>query len=239
MQENAPEAISKISSLLDDVMIHHDDDIVEYDKGSDERFKEWSKRKEEKANTKDGLRGIKTPFSVLNNMGVGWLPGELIAFYARPTVGKTWMCVDIAATAVNEGVKTLLISTEMPVDAISLRLDVVLARKMGYDFSHTNLRTGGDIDEEKYKEFLETIKGKNLLVCDHIEGESSISLEGIATLIRKYNPELVVLDGIYLVSTRTANKKQMWEQSHALFYGIKNLSLSFNIPIVVSTHATR
>ena len=123
--------------------------------------------------------------------------------------------------------KTLLISTEMPVDAISLRLDVVLARKMGYDFSHTNLRTGGDIDEEKYKEFLETIKGKNLLVCDHIEGESSISLEGIATLIRKYNPELVVLDGIYLVSTRTANKKQMWEQSHALFYGIKNLSLSF------------
>ena len=31
----------------------------------------------------------------------------------------------------------------------------------------------------------------------------------------------------------------MWEQSHALFYGIKNLSLSFNIPIVVSTQATR
>ena len=63
LQENAPEAISKISSLLDDVMIHHDDDIVEYDKGSDERFKEWSKRKEEKDN-KDGLRGIKTPFSI-------------------------------------------------------------------------------------------------------------------------------------------------------------------------------
>ena len=238
MQENAPEAISKISSLLDDVMIHHDDDIVEYDKGSDERFKEWSKRKEEKDN-KDGLRGIKTPFSILNSMGVGWLPGELIAFYARPTVGKTWMCVDIAATAVKEGIKTLLVSTEMPVDAISLRLDVVLARKMGYEFSHTNLRTGGEIDEEKYKEFLEQSNARNLLICDHIEGESSISLEGIASLIRKYNPELVVLDGIYLVSTRTANKKQMWEQSHALFYGIKNLSLSFNIPIVVSTQATR
>ena len=238
LQENAPEAISKISSLLDDVMIHHDDDIVEYDKGSDERFKEWSKRKEEKDN-KDGLRGIKTPFSILNNMGVGWLPGELIAFYARPTVGKTWMCVDIAATAVKEGVKTLLVSTEMPVDAISLRLDVVLARKMGYNFSHNNLRTGGEIDEEKYKEFLEKSNARNLLICDHIEGESSISLEGIASLIRKYNPELVVLDGIYLVSTRTANKKQMWEQSHALFYGIKNLSLSFNIPIVVSTQATR
>ena len=31
----------------------------------------------------------------------------------------------------------------------------------------------------------------------------------------------------------------MWEQSHSLFYGLKNLSLSFNIPIVVSTQATR
>jgi len=50
---------------------------------------------------------------------------------------------------------------------------------------------------------------------------------------------LVVLDGIYLVTTKSGSKKQMWEQSHSLFYGIKNLSLSFNIPIVVSTQATR
>jgi len=239
LQENPKKAISQISSLLDDVMIHGDDDIVEYDKGSDERFKEWIKRKEEKENTKDGLRGVKTPFSMLNDMGVGWLPGELIAFYARPTVGKTWMCVDIAATAVKEGVKTLLISTEMPVEAISLRLDVVLAHKMGYSFSHTGLRTGGEIEEKSYKEFLANQNSKNLLICDHIEGESSISLEGIASLIRKYNPELVVLDGIYLVTTKSGGKKQMWEQSHALFYGIKNLCLSFNIPIVVSTQATR
>ena len=239
LQENPKKAISQISSLLDDVMIHGDDDIVEYDKGSDERFKEWIKRKEEKENTKNGLRGVKTPFSMLNKMGVGWLPGELIAFYARPTVGKTWMCVDIAATAVKEGIKTLLISTEMPVEAISLRLDVVLGHKMGYTFSHTGLRTGGEIEEDHYKEFLSKQDSKNLLICDHIEGESSISLEGIASLIRKYTPELVVLDGIYLVTTKSGSKKQMWEQSHSLFYGIKNLSLSFNIPIVVSTQATR
>mgnify|MGYP005816163521 FL=1 len=239
LQENPKKAISQISSLLDDVIIHGDEDIVEYDKGSDERFKSWIKRKEERENTKDGLRGIKTPFSVLNNMGVGWLPGELIAFYARPTIGKTWMCVDIAATAVKEGVKTLLVSTEMPVEAISLRLDVVLAQKMGYEFSHTSLRTGREIDEDKYKEFLEKSNGKKLLICDHIEGESSISLEGIATLIRKYNPELVVLDGVYLVTTKSGSNRQMWEQSHSLFYGLKNLSLSFNIPIVVSTQATR
>ena len=31
----------------------------------------------------------------------------------------------------------------------------------------------------------------------------------------------------------------MWEQSHAVFYGMKNLCLSTNTPIFVSTQATR
>jgi len=77
------------------------------------------------------------------------------------------------------------------------------------------------------------------LVCDHIEGATGITIDHIASLIRKHNPEFVVLDGIYLVSTGISNRKAMWEQSHAVFYGMKNLCLSTNTPIFVSTQATR
>ena len=167
------------------------------------------------------------------------MPGELVAMYARPTVGKTWMCVHAAATAVKKGFRTLLISTEMPLTAINMRMDVVLASMMGYKLSHTALRRGDDINEEDFSNFLKDIDSKSLLVCDHIAGQVGISTDAIASLIRKHNPEFVVIDGVYLISTKDSAKKQAWEQSHSLFYGLKNLATSTNTPIMVSTQATK
>jgi len=182
--------------------------------------------------------GIQTPFKSINVSGVGWMPGDLIAMFARPTVGKTWMCAEMAATAVLSGIKTLFVSTEMPTKSINMRLDVLMANKLGFNISHRALRHGEDIDIEAYSQFLKELDSKNLLICDHISGQSSISIESIAALVRKHNPEFIVLDGIYLVSTGQG-KSAMWEQSHALFYAMKNLCLSQNVSMCVSTQANR
>ena len=237
LKEDAKKALAHIQSNLNDIEVVYDEDVVAYDTLAEDRYSEWQE-KSKKRKMGEGMMGIPTPFKSLNKTGVGWMPGELIAMFARPTVGKTWMCIQVAATAMMNGHKTLLISTEMPTSAISLRADVVLAKMMGYDFSHSALRTGKPIDEDKYKEFLQKLNGRPLLICDHIQGESSISLESIASLIRKHSPDLVVLDGIYLVSSGDG-RKAMWEQNHSLFYGMKNICLATNKPIFVSTQATR
>jgi replicative DNA helicase len=237
LKDNPSKALSSIISTLGDVEIETDEDVSIYNDGTPVRLEEWKERTKRRQ-MGDGLMGIPTPFTSFNNTGVGWMPGELIAMFARPTVGKTWMCVEAAATAVMNGYKTLLISTEMTTSAISLRADVVLAKKMGYNFSHRALRNGDPIDEEQYMRFLKELNGRSLLVCDHIEGEATISIESIARLVRKHSPDFVVLDGIYLISSGDG-KKAMWEQSHALFYGMKNLCLATNTAIWVSTQATR
>ena len=237
LKDNPTKALSTIISNLGDVEVETDEDVAIYNDGSSQRLEEWRERTK-KRSMGDGLMGITTPFQSFNATGVGWMPGELIAMFARPTGGKTWMCVEVAATAVMSGHKTLLVSTEMPTAAISLRADVVLANKMGYNFSHRALRNGDPIDEDKYRDFLKELNGRSLLVCDHIEGESTISLDSIARLIRKHSPDFVVLDGIYLVSSGDG-KKAMWEQSHSLFYGMKNLCLATNTSVWVSTQATR
>ena len=85
------------------------------------------------------MMGIPTSFESINNIGVGWMPGELISLFARPAMGKSWLCVHGAAVAMMAGDKTLLISTEMPTNSISLRTDIVLANMKGYDFSHKAL----------------------------------------------------------------------------------------------------
>ena len=187
---------------------------------------------------KDGLMGIPTSFNFINQGGIGWMPGELIAAFARPTVGKTWLCVHSAATAVHNGFKTLLISTEMPNTQIAMRLDVTLAKMKGYNFSHRALRHGEEIDVEAYIKFLKEANTQSLLICDGVSGKTGISLESIAGLVRKHNPKFVVIDGVYLLTTRDTDKAA-WEQSHGIFYGLKNLAISTNTPIMVSTQANR
>lgn len=238
LQENPKQALAQINTDLNDISVIYDEDVIPYNQNSAMRLTDWELRKE-KRSMGDGIMGVPTPFASLNRMGVGWMPGELIALFARPTVGKSWMCVQMAVTAVMHGFKTLLVSTEMPVNQMNLRTDVVLGHAMGYQLSHSALRNGDPINEEEYGTFLQEIKDKPLLVCDHIEGESSISLESLQNLIRKYNPELVVIDGIYLVTNSGKSHKAMWEQTHMLFYGLKNLCLSTNTPIFVSTQATK
>ena len=238
LQENPKQALAQINADLNDISVIYDEDVEYYNNKSEQRLTDWRIRKE-KRKMGDGIMGVPTPFSTLNKMGVGWMPGELIALFARPTVGKSWMCVQVAVTAVMRGFKTLLVSTEMPVTQMNLRTDVVLGHAMDYSFSHSALRNGDPINEKEYGQFLGELEDKPLLICDHVEGESSISLESLQHLIRKHAPDLVVIDGIYLVTNSGKNHKAMWEQTHMLFYGLKNLCLSTNTPVFVSTQATK
>ena len=237
VKSNPKQTIANIMVGLTDIEVDYDEDVQAYDTGDLDRLNEYKKRAE-KRKLGDGLMGIPTSFQTINSTGVGWMSGELIAMFARPTIGKTWMCVHSAAVAINEGFRTLLISTEMPDYQMKMRLDVVLGKMMGYELSHTALRRGDDIDENKYAEFLQKANSQSLLVCDHISGQVGISTEAIAALVRKHQPDFVVIDGVYLVTTGDS-RKAICEQSHSLFYGLKNLATSMNLPIMVTTQATR
>ena len=237
VEDNPHKALTNIMAGLAEVEIDTDDSIMYYDGGTLDRFDEWESRMK-KRELGDGMIGIPTSFKTLNSTGVGWQAGELVSVFARPTIGKTWMCVHAAATAVMNGYKTLLVSTEMSARAINLRTDVVMAHMMGYKLSHSAIRRGEAIEKEEYKKFLKSSNSKRLLVCDHIEGQSGISLESIAGLIRKHSPDFVVIDGVYLISTGNS-KSAMWEQSHTLFYGLKNLCTAMDTCIFVSTQANR
>ena len=237
LQDNPKAALSAITQSLADVEVTYDEDVSYYDSGDSDRFAEWQARNKTRE-LGDGMIGIRTPFRSINSTGMGWQEGDLISAFARPTVGKTWLCVKVAAEAILDNRRVLLVSTEMTKRSIEMRLDVVLANMMGYKLSHRAIRSGQPIDETVYKKFLSETNTNKLLVCDHINGEDSISLPSIAGLIRKYSPDLTVIDGVYLVST-SDSRKAAWEQSHSLFYGLKNFALSQNNAIMVSTQATR
>ena len=91
VKENPKQALSNIMSGLSDVDLIYDEDIQTYDDGETDRLAEWKERTRRRK-MGDGLMGVPTSFSFINQAGIGWQPGELIAAFARPTIGKTWLC---------------------------------------------------------------------------------------------------------------------------------------------------
>ena len=235
--DNPQRAVESLIQELESVTATVDDDIEVYDSGSIDRLSEYSERVAQRKDRSLGMLGIPTPFKTLNRLGVGWMPGELYSLFARPTVGKSFMSVKVAAVAMKQGYKTLLISTEMPVKAMSMRMDSFLGKLLGYEFSLTKLRRGDEgIDEEQYREFLTAMDSRNILFPHHL-GFDALSVSTIRNLVRKYSPDLVVVDGVYLLSDDSTRAK--WEQNDNLFKGLKNIAMAHEIPVFCTTQAGR
>ena len=235
--DNPQRAVESLIQELESVTATVDDDIEVYDSGSIDRLSEYSERVAQRKDRSLGMLGIPTPFKTLNRLGVGWMPGELYSLFARPTVGKSFMSVKVAAVAMKQGYKTLLISTEMPVKAMSMRMDAFLGKLLGYEFSLTKLRRGDEgIDEEQYREFLTAMDSRNILFPHHL-GFDALSVSTIRNLVRKYSPDLVVVDGVYLLSDDSTRAK--WEQNDNLFKGLKNIAMAHEIPVFCTTQAGR
>ena len=232
--ENPRETVEGIITELQDIELEQGEEVAVYDSGSLDRLEEYQKRKKFRLQRK--LLGIETPLKTLNRTGVGFLPGEVISFFARPEVGKTWLAVKIAAMAAKYKHRVLFVSPEIPADDISLRLDVVLGKMEGYNFSHAALVKGESIDESKYEEYLTSSAAKRLIVCDHIE-HSGITFSGIQRLVRKHRPEVIVIDGIQLIEDTSA-KAESWRM-YRFFRGLKAICLANKIVGVITTQAHR
>jgi|TARA_R110000824_G_scaffold147237_2_gene316680 archaellum biogenesis ATPase FlaH len=222
---------------LEKITLQHDDDLFLYDNGTVDRLDDYKHKQTQRA-SKFGIIGIPTPFKTINNSGVGMQPGEVYSVFARPSVGKTWMCCRFATTAAMCGYKTLFVSAEMPVKEIMMRLDVLTANALKYNFTHDSLRTGQGLDEAKYQEFLAKINQENMFVCDSID-QSTVSIAGISSLVRKYKPDLIVLDNIDLVGVNASGNQALWEKMHSLFYGMKNICTVNKCACIISTQANK
>jgi len=222
---------------LEKITLQHDDDLLLYNSGTEDRLEEYRHKKSQRS-SKFGIIGIPTPFRTINNSGVGMQPGEVYSVFARPSVGKTWMCCRFATTAAMCGYKVLFVSAEMPVQEIMMRLDVLTANSMKYKFTHDSLRTGQGLDEDVYKEFLSKVNQENMFVCDSID-QSQVSIAGIASLVRKHKPDLIVLDNIDLVGVNASGNQPLWEKMHGLFYGMKNICTVNKCACIISTQANK
>lgn len=170
---------------------------------------------------------LPTPWPTMNKMILGFRPGQLISMIGRYGMGKTWMLVAIAHHLYTLGKRILIFSLEMKSDELFDRLDAVGA---GLDLEKF---LSGDLPPNQlvmYKKFLtdqQTSKGEVILCEDATLG--GLTTEFAHAKIMKYDPDIVLVDGAYLMDL---NDDALVQGMVKLSRAMKRLTKAANLPIV-------
>lgn len=176
-------------------------------------------------------KGLYTGINKLDNLIAGLHQEELTTIAARPGVGKTILGLQLAINISNKGKKVLFTSLEMSTTQLGERF---LASNTNVD-SH-KMRTGNIENANEWRmiqDAISRVKHDNLLL-----DKTSLNVQHIRTKLRKYKPELLIID--YLQLLHPATREHSREREVAVITrDLKRMTQEFNIPIVMLAQLNR
>lgn len=184
-----------------------------------------------------GHSGIPSCVDSINEQCGGYNPGELIIIAARLGEGKSWMMQAEAAKAAAEGHVVVFDALEQSRSAVTMRIHSLLSGTMGREaFNNVSLMQGKGYNPKDYEEFLKRLKKSvpgRLHVADAGRGQQSILT--IQAQIERHQPEIVFVDYITLLKKSGTE----WQNIAELPAGLKQLAVSYGIPIVAAAQLNR
>jgi len=176
-----------------------------------------------------GVTGLPTPWECLNDVTQGFHPEDLIMIAGRAKTGKTFGEVVLAVYHWSKGIRPLLFSREMSVEQIVRRIDAVHAQLPYQRFRSGQLTTK---EYQRWDTALTDMKGSvPFWVSGDNDRDSGVT--GIASKIRRYRPQIVYIDGGYLVHD-DRGAKAPWERWSNVCWDLKRLAQREQIPIVLT-----
>ena len=179
-----------------------------------------------------GVDGLPTPWKSLNEATGGWHPEDFCVVGARPGAGKSWMLVILAEYLWNLGFKPLFITKEMSTEQIGRRFDAV-----HYKLPYKEFRAGllPDALEQKYLEQLSAPPDKSPMI---VVGQEVMTVSGLRAKIEQYQPDIVFLDGLYLMQDEKGGESQ-WMRMTNISRACKETAQIYKIPIIATTQLNR
>lgn len=167
------------------------------------------------------IPGIPFGFPFIDTLSGGAQRGDYIAIVGETGVGKTYLALKMAKTGFDAGHNILAISTEMPTLQAARRILAMEGR-----FSTTDLKMGrlSHFGRQRAQRIVEqgaaSVEGSNWFYF--LPGGMFSKVEDIIILAREMKPDLLVVDGAYLLQVKAAS---WWEKNMEVARQLKNLSL--------------
>jgi replicative DNA helicase len=182
---------------------------------------------------KEGKYGIITPWNTINKMSLGFVPGDFVIFVSRPNVGKTQSLLVVADTAWQFGYKVLFVCTEMTKVQIAGR-----AAAINFKISSKGIKEGklGIHLEKVFFDKLDAFSKQT--GYDLIGDDFDIDIDSIQTAIEQTKPDIVFVDGMYLVKTKKKTKDRNTRVSEVADE-LKRIARRLGLPVVTSTQFNR
>lgn len=178
----------------------------------------------------NGLLGMATGFQTIDKATAGLQPGQLITIIAPPKTGKSVLALQMAVNIHRDGNVPMFQSFEMNNYEQQLRHDAMRA-----NISYSRLSRGGlHLDEEKrYKDELNVMADMHKFYLS--DSVSAMTVSGLAAKIDKLRPDIVFVDGVYLMVDEISGKQNEPQALTNITRSLKQLAQAKKIPVVIST----
>ncbi len=185
----------------------------------------------------NGVTGVATGFTKLDEMTAGFQPGDLIIIAARPSMGKTALCLNIARNASIDGKTGVgIFSLEMASHQLAQRMLCSEARV------DSHLMRTGRLPGDAWSN-LSIAVGSLAQAPIFIDETPAISVTEVRSRARRLISEhdnlgLLIIDYLQLMrGPREAESRQ--QEISAISRNLKALAKELNIPIVALSQLSR
>ena len=178
----------------------------------------------------NGLLGIATGFKTIDQATAGLQPGQLVTIIAPPKTGKSVLAMQMAVNVHRDGYVPMFQSFEMTNLEQQQRHDSMRAR-----ISHARLIRGGltKVEEERYMEELRAMEEMHKFYLT--DSVSAMTVTGLAAKIEKIRPDIVFVDGVYLMTDEVTGESNSPQALTNITRNLKHLAMAKKIPMVIST----
>jgi len=184
-----------------------------------------------------GLRGLTTGFDEVDFYLSGLQRSDLIVLGARPSLGKTALCLDIARNAA--------VKTKIPVGIFSLEMsrDQVVDRIIAAEAQVTlwELRSGRLKDEIEF-EMIQAALDRLAQAPIYIDDTPSANIIQLRSMARRLQVEhglgLLVVDYLQLIQPRN-NTENMVQAMTEVSRGLKALARELEVPVLAAAQLSR
>ncbi len=188
-------------------------------------------------NNKGGVTGVPTGFRELDMITSGLQPSEFIVVAARPSMGKTVLCLNIARNAaVNHNVPVVIFSLEMAKEQLAQRMLCAEAAVDGQ-----RLRTGylTESDWPKLSAALGRLSDAPVFI-DDTPGISVMEMRGKARRIKaEHGLGLVIIDYMQLMQNLSRRHENRQQEISDISRSLKSLARELEVPVVALSQLSR
>ncbi len=197
-----------------------------------------AKKNIEEISNKEGMSGVPSGFTKLDELTSGWQPSDLIIVAARPGMGKTALTLSMARNiAVGQSIPVAFFSLEMASVQLITRL---ISSETG--LSSEKLRTG-KLEKHEWEQL--NVKVKDLekapLFIDDTPSLSIFDLRAKARrLASQHGIRMIMIDYLQLMTAGGSGKNGNREQEiSTISRNLKALAKELNVPVIALSQLSR